>query len=165
MKRRWSESSLKQEGFIGWAPLRSVDAVRAAPRMPGVYVVSVDVTEPIVWQPNCGGWFKDRDPAISLERLNLNWVNGAEIGYIGKANDLKRRLVEFAKFGLGRRIGHWGGRILWHLPQPDQLRVAWKVVDHGIDPALEERKMIKDFAMAYGKPPFANHPDRDGRLT
>jgi hypothetical protein len=47
--------------------------------------------------------------------LIANWVDGAEVVYIGKADQLKRRLTQFADFGGGKPIGHWGGRLIWQL--------------------------------------------------
>jgi excinuclease UvrABC nuclease subunit len=35
-------------------------------------------------------------------------VIGAEVVYIGKADNLRRRLREFARFGVSAPIGHWG---------------------------------------------------------
>lgn len=162
MKSDWTRLGLERQGFSGWLPLRSVEAMREAPAAAGVYAVVFIGPSPIDWQPSCGGWFKGRDPSISHTRLRANWVDAAETVYIGKASSLKRRLVEFAKFGLGQPIGHWGGRILWHLPNPDELSVGWRLTPADIDPTAVEARLIENFREAFGKPPFANRPDRDG---
>jgi hypothetical protein len=75
---------------------------------------------------SCGGWFKGKDPTVPQEDLTANWVDDAEVVYIGKADQLKRRLTQFADFGAGKPVGHWGGRLIWQLTNVDRLLVAWK---------------------------------------
>lgn len=110
---------------------------------------------------SCGGWFKGKDPTVPREALDANWVDGAEVIYIGKAEELKRRLTQFADFGAGKAIGHWGGRLIWQLPSIDELLVAWKETP-GRVPIEVEAELIASFRQAYGKPPFANDPHRLG---
>jgi hypothetical protein len=55
-------------------------------------------------EQSCGGWFKGKDPTVPREALIANWVDGAEVVYIGKADQLKRRLTQFADFGAGKPI-------------------------------------------------------------
>jgi hypothetical protein len=93
--------------------------------------------------------------------LARNWVDDAEVVYIGKADQLRRRLRQFADFGAGKPVGHWGGRLIWQLPNIDQLLVAWKETP-GRVPIEAERELIAAFRRVYGKPPFANEPHRLG---
>lgn len=116
---------------------------------------------PTFAERSCGGWFKGKDPTVPLEALDANWVDGAEVVYIGKADELKRRLTQFADFGTGKAIGHWGGRLIWQLPSIDQLLVAWMETP-GRVPVEVEAELIASFRQAYGKPPFANNPHRLG---
>jgi hypothetical protein len=74
----------------------------------GVYIVCRANSEPAFLDANPSGRFKGRDPSVSNEALRANWVDGAEVVYLGKANSLRRRLREFARFGEGEPIGHWG---------------------------------------------------------
>ena len=110
---------------------------------------------------SCGGWFKGKDPTVSLETLRLNWVDDAEVVYIGKADLLRRRLREYADFGTGKPVGHYGGRLIWQLSNTDALRVAWKETPEQ-SPLAVEREMLAAFRNSYGKPPFANDPHRLG---
>ena len=110
---------------------------------------------------SCGGWFKGKDPTVPREALIANWVDGAEVVYIGKADQLKRRLTELADFGAGKPIGHWGGRLIWQLPNIGALLVAWKETP-GRVPVEVEAELIEQFRLTYGKPPFANDPHRLG---
>ena len=117
--------------------------------------------EPTFLDANPGGRFKGRDPSVSSEALRANWVDGAEVVYIGKADNLRRRLREFARFGEGKPIGHWGGRLIWQLADSAELVVAWTETP-GRMPREVEVEMISAFRSAWGKPPFANEPHRLG---
>lgn len=106
---------------------------------------------------SCGGWFKGKDPSVCRKALIANWVDDAEVVYIGKADELRRRLIEFADFAAGRPIGHWGGRLIWQLPSIADLRVAWMETPSR-DPLAIEAELINLVRQTYGKPPFANAP-------
>lgn len=132
----------------------------------GVYVVlreSMDLPEFL--EVSAGGRFKDRDPTVSPDALRANWVTGASVLYIGKAKTerLQTRLREFADFGAGRPVGHWGGRLIWQLADSGELLVAWRETPAGVDPRLVEADLIARFRSVYGKPPFANDPHLLGR--
>ena len=157
----FTEVALERQGFVGWLPFR--DATSAdVPAHPGVYVVTYAAGDPLEYPAaSCGGRFKGRNPAVPHAHLVANWVCGAEVVYIAKANDLRRRLRELANFGAGKPAPHWGGRLIWQLPDVGALRVAWKETLVR-DPRTEEADYIEAFRAAYGKPPFANYPNRMG---
>lgn len=162
MKKQFSRPQLAADGFVGWATFDELRRADPCPTSSGVYVVSrANQTLPCFLDQSCGGWFKDRNPTVPRNHLMSNWVETAEVVYIGKANSLRRRLREFAKFGAGQKIGHWGGRLIWQLEESPTLLVAWKETP-GLDPALVEAELIADFRAAYGQPPFANDPHRLG---
>lgn len=161
-KQQFSRSQLEADGFAGWVTFDYLSAADPCPTSGGVYVVTrADQTPPCFLDQSCGGWFKDRDPTVPHGTLVANWVQDAEVVYIGKANSLRRRLSEFAKFGAGKKIGHWGGRLIWQLEESSTLLVGWKETP-GLEPASVEASMIADFRAAYGHPPFANDPHRMG---
>lgn len=158
---RFTRSSLEQTGFVGWVPFAAIKNSTCS-SAGGVYVIAYNGTEPVAFtERSCGGWFKGKDPTVSRDALLANWVAGAEVVYIGKADQLKRRLTQFADFGTGRPVGHWGGRLIWQLPGVDALRVAWKETP-GRVPVEVETELIAAFRKAHGKPPFANNPHRLG---
>lgn len=162
MKKQFSRSQLEADGFVGWVSFDHMRDTDPCPTSGGVYVViRADQSAPCFLDRSCGGWFKDRDPTVPNDQLIKNWVDAAEVVYIGKANILRRRLREFAKFGAGHRIGHWGGRLIWQLAESSKLLVAWKETP-GLDPAAVEADMIAQFRAVYGQPPFANDPHRLG---
>lgn len=131
------------------------------PEGPGIYVVmTVPTSLPHFLQRNSAGWFKSQDPTYPVERLIEKWVSDVSVIYIGKAGPkpsrhLRRRIDELLRFGSGEAIGHRGGRALWQLDGIWNALIAWKQVT-GEDPRDAERKMIREFKLKFGKPPFAN---------
>ena len=158
---KFTRDELEAVGFVGWVPFPAIRA-SSCPKLGGVYVITYNGGNPARYaERSCGGWFKGKDPTVPPDALAANWVDGAEVVYIGKADELKRRLTQFADFGTGKAIGHWGGRLIWQLPSIDQLLVAWKETPGRI-PFEVETELIASFRQAYGKPPFANYPHRLG---
>lgn len=160
----FSEDALRANGFKGWLKFAEARANLACPKAGGVYVVSFFGDDPPAFEAaSCGGWFKGRNPTVPFVSLRENWVPEARIVYIGKADVLARRIREFADFGAGKAIGHWGGRLIWQLPRPaETLRIAWKETPDEV-PVAVEGELIAQFRAAYGKPPFANAPHMLGR--
>lgn len=72
------------------------------------------------------------------------------------------RFKQYADFGAGKPVGHWGGRLIWQIADHADLLVAWKETPDDI-PEIVERNLIEQFRSIYGKPPFANDPHRLGR--
>ncbi len=160
-------AALTADDFVGWVGFEQMRAhIEQVPIAGGVYVVLRErMDPPDVLDINPGGLFKGRDPTVSPEALNANWVTGANVLYIGKAKTgrLRTRLREFADFGAGRPIGHWGGRLIWQLADSGELLVAWKETPAAFDPERVEADLIARFRSSYGKPPFANDPHLLGR--
>jgi hypothetical protein len=159
---QFTRRSLEAAGFVGWVPFANLPS-SSCPTTGGVYVVAYSGGKPTAFLERSGaGWHKGKDPSVSNEQLTANWVDDAEIVYIGKGDDLFRRLIQFARFGAGKRSGHSGGRLIWQLPLASELRVAWKETPGRI-PEEVEGDLIEQFRTIYGKPPFANSPDRWGK--
>jgi len=81
--------------------------------------------------------------------------------YIGKAGGsgssatLRNRLTAYIRFGAGRPVGHWGGRLIWQLRDASDLQICWKSTgDH--QPREVEKQLIHAFITAHGTRPFAN---------
>lgn len=159
----WTRAGLEASGFTGWVTFETLSSQLAeVPQTGGVYVVvQAAGAQPDFLDSNPGGRFKDKDPTVDAAALEANWVDGAEVVYIGKADQLRRRLRQFAQFGAGKPIGHWGGRLIWQLARSTELIVAWRET-LGEVPKEVESAMLAEFRAAYGKPPFANDPHRLG---
>jgi hypothetical protein len=164
----WTPKRLAADGFVGWVRWSACpDALAAIPKTAGgVYVIvrtEPDV-EPAYLDQSPAGTFRG-DPTVSREALDANWVPGALVVYIGKADHgrLRKRLVEYVDFGRGGKKRHSGGRLIWQLAEAQELLVAWRVLPDVESPLAEESRLIASFRADYGKPPFANDPHRLGR--
>jgi hypothetical protein len=146
-------------GFVSFGKLREswVDFV---PKTGGVYaVLRVDDTPPRYLSHNPGGRFKGRDPTVAVSMLEAKWVPSCQVVYIGKGDNLQRRLTQYARFGAGEPIGHWGGRYIWQLEDSAELLVAWKRCSEGQTAAGLEREILGQFKQVHGCLPFANIAD------
>jgi hypothetical protein len=151
---------LEAAGFVGW---RTWDELRADRFVqirsgPGVYVIyRHSATDPEFLDVNPGGHFKRRDPTVDVAALEAKWVPGAHVVYIGKADVAAKRLKQFARFGAGEPIGHWGGRYIWQLADSDALLVAWHAITWSESPREYEKRLLALFGeLGDGRRPFAN---------
>jgi hypothetical protein len=143
----------------------SIDALRKShcsmvPSDFGIYLIMrTSDRVPNLLPKSTGGWFKGRDPNCLPEFVRTKWVPGAYVVYVGKAagrKGLKRRLKDLIAFGYGEAVGHWGGRLLWHLPEKEKLVVRWRICSaKQADSA--ETDAIRSFKAEHdGKRPYAN---------
>ena len=155
---RFNLASLKRLGFEGFVSFRQLlgGELSAVPSRPGVYVVVYSKSGKPAWMAvSSGGRFKGRDPSVAVRVLDAKWVEGAPIIYIGMAKSLRSRLRQFAKFGAGEAIGHWGGRYIWHIPDASDLLVAWVAVTDATAREVEV-SLLQEFVRQYRSLPFAN---------
>ena len=69
----------------------------------------------------------------------------------------KGRLCQLLDFGIGKRVGHRGGRFLWHLRDSSELLVRWRICSAGAPDQSEKVDAIARFkAVHKGNRPFAN---------
>lgn len=158
-------SEIKQEGFEGFKTKGELfNDSSCIPKVNGVYIVLFQNTTPSFLEVGTGGFFKGKNPNISLETLQKNWVDSAKVVYIGKAGSnngnatLHSRLNQYLKFGQGKNIGHWGGRLIWQLKNSSDLVVCWKKLPTE-EPREVEGALIQSFIKQFGKRPFANLAD------
>ncbi|MFL5802393.1 MAG: hypothetical protein ACJ8CR_11730 [Roseiflexaceae bacterium] len=132
------------------------------PRERGIYLILRLANAPPIFLPHsAGGHFKGKDPSVDVTILQRNWLDKPIVVYIGKAGSqngkatLKKRLWQYMEFGLGKPVGHRGGRYIWQLADVKDLLVCWKPTLF-VDPAVIEKHLIQAFQAKYGRPPFAN---------
>ena len=158
----YSEKSLIKCGFVGFRPIKECRMDYAIfPNVPGVYIIIRRCkSRPEFLTVGSGGYFKRKDPNVRVAELSDNWVEGANVVYIGMTTTtLHQRLSAYLKFGEGRPVGHKGGRYIWQLADHEDLIVCWKEMPEG-SPELYETKLILDFKKKYGeRRPFANLKD------
>lgn len=165
-------SDLQTAGFEGFKSIRDLwkerlsNASSSSLSSPGVYmVVRRTNAAPEFLERGTGGFFKGKDPNVSLEELNKNWVDDTCVVYIGQAGGngssatLRKRLRQYLNFGQGETVGHWGGRYIWQLKDAADLLFCWKTLTTD-DPRAVEKSLISEFKEYYaGKRPFANLRD------
>ena len=164
-----SIAALEARGFVGFRAVGALHADRCAevPVARGVYVmVRNSLDPPEFLAKSVGGWYRGKDP--SATRLEEQWVPGAQVLYYGRARGpgvrslLQQRVKRYLRFGHGKRVAHWGGRLVWQLADHESLLVAWlPTPEH--DPAAVEAQLIQDFFAHHRKLPFANLREEDAR--
>lgn len=157
-----NKQSLKQDGFTGFRPLGDLE-INRIPQKPGIFVVlRPEGLRPQFLAKSTAGVFKKKDPTLKAEALATEWVEGADVLYVGKAGPgskgnrgLRRQIQEYVDFGNGKPPGHWDGRLIWQLAAAGSLVVAWKElpVEH-LNEA--EAELHAAFVDEYGRLPFAN---------
>ncbi|WP_459211762.1 hypothetical protein [Aquimarina rhabdastrellae] len=154
---------LKKLGFEGFVEVfELINNIGVIPEKMGVYLVlNINNNKPEFLIEGVGGFFKERNPNVSLDILNENWVDDVKTIYIGKAGSLKNkstlksRIKQYLKFGKGKAVGHYGGRFIWQLKNYSDLVFCWLAISD-FEPREYEKLMIKEFIQQYGKRPFAN---------
>lgn len=158
----FDKEGLVDEGFVGFTSFAEL-ALSEVPQSPGVYAVLMpEVFTARFMVTSAGGHLKGKDPSVAEDVLPARWVTDAEVLYIGKAGagktakrGLRKRIQEFADFGRGAPVGHWGGRLLWQLADSQDLVIAWKVLPPALVDATEARYQA-EFLAVHGRLPFAN---------
>ena len=149
---------LQEAGFMGFIDIKTLKEYSGhLPREKGVYVVlRMSENDPVFLEKGSGGFFKGKNPNVSLSKLRENWIDDSQIMYIGQTTtSLQSRLSQYLRFGSGMAVGHYGGRYIWQLKDSDKLVFAWKTLP-STDTRAYERTMLQDFLNTHGALPFAN---------
>jgi hypothetical protein len=155
--------AIKESGFLGFVRLEQLFVNSSLiPDIKGVYMIlCINNKQPEFLDIGTGGHFKGRNPNISLAELKHNWVEETILVYIGKAggddskSTLRSRLTQYFRFGQGKNVGHYGGRLIWQIKNSKELLVCWKHLPND-DPRSVEAELIREFVSTYKKRPFAN---------
>ena len=166
----------RNAGFEGFKTVEKLMTnVNVVPNNKGVYMVlRPSESMPNYVEQGTGGFFKRKNPNVSVQTLAENWVKDADILYIGKAGGtikkkngttsigtvtLRERITLYMRFGQGKPVAHWGGRLIWQLEDAKALVICWKVLKNE-EPREVEKQMIQAFKnMHDGRRPFANLQD------
>jgi hypothetical protein len=154
--------TLKSDGFAGFRSFDSLEIMRV-PQGTGVFaVLRPNEYEPHFLKRSTAGVFKKKIPTLPAEALFGEWVDGADILYLGKAGPgskgnrgLRSQIKEFLDFGRGLPPGHWDGRLIWQLTHTDELIIAWKEQPAG-EVNRAEAAYHAAFVADHGRLPFAN---------
>ena len=166
-KRNWVEDFVKIEDVMKeFAKVGKIKDwktwIEKVPKQKGVYAVTRSNEEtPEFLVVGKGGFFKDKDPNVSIEELSKKWYYSShKIMYIGRAGldddnpkaqrsnaTLQERIKKYMRFGNKDKVGHWGGRYIWQLTDSEELDVWFRVRDN---PETLESELIEKHK------PFAN---------
>ncbi|PVZ57006.1 hypothetical protein [Arthrobacter sp. H-02-3] len=157
-----NRQSLKKDGFTGFRLLGDLD-INRIPQKPGIFaVLTREGYRPQFLARSTAGVFKKKDPTLKAEALDAEWVDGADVLFVGKAGPgskgnrgLRRQIQEFVDFGAGKPPGHWDGRLIWQLAAAGSLIIAWKELPVGELNAAEAAYHAA-FVAEYGRLPYAN---------
>lgn len=155
-----SISQIKEAGFYGFATVEELFCFGYSniPDAGGVYMIlRKSSLKPTFVPVGTGGYFKEKDPNVSIDILKTNWIDKTCVMYIGKATSLRKRISQYIRFGHGKNVGHFGGRLIWQLADCKDLIVCWKPSHE--NPRAEEYSLIQEFIGYYGERPFANLQD------
>ncbi len=154
---------IKKAGFAGFKTINQLCADNSLiPQNKGVYlIINSSTSNNDFLTIGTGGFFKTKDPNVSLTVLSNKWVDNSLVVYIGQAGGngssatLKSRIKQYLQFGKGKPVGHYGGRYIWQLKNNSELIVAWKSLNTE-NPSAVEQELFRDFLNYYGRLPFAN---------
>ena len=126
-------NELKKFGFMGFKSVAELNLnPNLLPAQMGVYLVLNFSDQKVNFlTKGVGGFFKGKDPNLPIFDLESNWVEKCRTVYIGKAGSLngnatlRSRLNQYLKFGQGKNIGHYGGRLIWQLEHHLALIFCW----------------------------------------
>ena len=157
-----NKQSLKQDGFTGFRRLGDLD-INRIPQKPGIFaILRPDGFGPQFLAKSTAGIFKKKNPTLTTEALDAEWVADADVLFFGKAGPgskgnrgLRRQIQEFVDFGKGKPPGHWDGRLIWQLAAAGSLIIAWKEL------AVEQLNTAEAgyhaaFVEEHGRLPYAN---------
>lgn len=158
----FNKKTLQDDGFTGFRPITALE-INRIPQRQGIFVVlRPEGFEPRFLTKSTAGIFKKKNPSLLMAGLTAEWVEDADVLFIGKASPgskgnrgLRRQIQEFVDFGNGKPPGHWDGRLIWQLAEAGALLMAWKEL-----PAEElnaaQANYHAAFRQMHGRLPFAN---------
>lgn len=156
--------NINEQGFSGFVTISSLFCnSKLIPKARGVYLVlrlSEAAPEFLRIETGC---FKNKNPNVSIQELEKNWVVGTPVIYIGKAGGeneatLQSRIRQYLRFGRGKNSGHSGGRLIWLIKDYKDFVVCWKELP-AEEPREYEKALIQEFVAEFGQRPFANLRD------
>jgi hypothetical protein len=153
---------IKETGFTGFKTFEELFVDNSIiPFVRGVYLV-INTKKTVDFLPvGTGGYFKNKDPNVSVDMLVSNWIDNTLVVYIGKAGGegsnatLRSRLIQYIRFGRGKNVSHYGGRYIWQLNDAANLVVSWKALPND-NPRDYKNKLLTEFMQQHKRLPFAN---------
>lgn len=154
---------IKIHGFEGFKTVTELWSDKSCiPKVRGVYlVINPGYQNANFINPGVGGFFKGKNPNVSIDELKSNYLENSKVVYIGKAGSpsgkasLHSRIGQYLRFGETKNVGHWGGRLIWQLQNHNSLIFCWMPTPTE-DPREIEKRLLSEFIKQFGYRPFAN---------
>lgn len=99
------------------------------------------------------GKWKGKDPTVSIGELEKNWIDDADILYIGESKNVQERIRAHIDFWNGKTARAYGGRFIAQLQNYTDLEVWHLPCDDG---KAKRSVLLQAFEARYNKLPFAN---------
>ena len=157
-----NRQALREDGFAGFRAFEELE-INRIPQAPGIFaVLKPDDFQVQFLAKSTAGVFKKKNPSLTEAALAAEWVDGADVLYVGKAGPgskgnrgLRRQIQEFMDFGQGKPPGHWDGRLIWQLANAKSLLIAWKELP-AVGLSQAEADYHRGFREEFGRLPYAN---------
>ncbi|MDC9723987.1 MAG: hypothetical protein PSN34_14610 [Urechidicola sp.] len=156
-------TEIEKNGFKGFKTVKELwNDKNPIPKTKGVYLIIDPNFKKTEFLPTgVGGFFKGKDPNVSIPELKSNLITNSQVVYIGKAGSptgqatLNSRLGQYLRFGQTKNVGHWGGRYIWQIKKHSDLIFCWKLTPND-DPREIEKQLLSQYIKNFGNRPFAN---------
>ena len=128
------------------------------PASPGIYAVCLPGWEAHSFAADAGRAQYAEPANSSLLRDKRDRIRAAgptDILYIGKASNLRKRVRQLARFGVGRASNHRGGEWIWQLEGIDEAQLRMWCCPRGRPEPLEH-ELLARFRADHGDWPLAN---------
>lgn len=139
-------AEIKKYGFTGFKSVYELlNDSSVIPKTKGVYVVINPTPQKVEFlEKGVGGFFKEKNPNVSINELKEKWINNSDVIYIGQCGGgtsnatLKSRLSQYLNFGKSKNVGHYGGRFIWQLKIHKDIIFAWKELPNDKPSIIEQ---------------------------
>ncbi|MFC2053478.1 hypothetical protein ACFLV7_04150 [Chloroflexota bacterium] len=134
------------------------------PKLPGIYAVYWPTSEKLAFQNHSGQaqYATTVDPMILESKWNRICQYGStDIIYIGKGDNLKKRIRYLIRFGIGVAKNHEGGEWMWQISNIAASKLMIQTCPKGKQIAFENA-LLEKFYIDHDDFPLANRKGTDG---
>ena len=130
----------------------------------GIYVVYCEVKQALHFEPHSGTatYAKTTNPEfLGQEWQRINERAPTDIVYIGKGDNIRKRVRLLVRFGVGRADNHHGGEWMWQIQEIKEANVLTQTCPVGRQKAFENW-LLERFREEHGCYPLANQKGPEG---